>query len=108
MESYSIAKASELKNDTQQSKQGLNIGNLVNSYRYSNALLHEKIKMFVRYLKVFHEHHTQHLTRLSVKTKLIVGIINEDIMIKQLNPSGTREKDSKKNPLPKVTLLVNT
>ena len=52
--------------------------------------------MFVRYLKVFHEHHTQHLTRLSVKTKLIVGIINEDIMIKQLNPSGTSETISKK------------
>ena len=32
LESYRIAKDSELENDTQQSKQGLNIGNLVNSY----------------------------------------------------------------------------
>ena len=54
LESYRIAKDSELENDNKQSKQGLNIGNLVNSYRYSNALLNEKIKMFVRYLKVFH------------------------------------------------------
>ena len=88
LESYRIAKDSELENDTQQSKQGLNIGNLVNSYRYANALLSEKIKMFVRYLKVFHEHHRQYFTRLSIRAKLNIGIINEDIMIKQLNSNG--------------------
>ena len=43
---------SELENDTQQSKQGLNIGNLVNSYRYANALLSEKIKIFVTFCKL--------------------------------------------------------
>ena len=64
LESYRIAKDAELATDTQQSNQGLNIGNLVNSYRYSNALLSEKIKMFVRYLRVFHQHHKKYLTRL--------------------------------------------
>ena len=88
LESYRIAKDSELENDNKQSKQGLNIGNLVNSYRYSNALLNEKIKMFVRYLKVFHNHHDKYLGRLLVKAKLNVEIINEDIMIKQLNANG--------------------
>ena len=88
LESYWIAKDSELENDNKQSKQGLNIGNLVNSYRYSNALLNEKIKMFVRYLKVFHTHHDKYLKRLLVKAKLNVEIINEDIMIKQLNANG--------------------
>ena len=88
LESYRIAKDSELENDNKQSKQGLNIGNLVNSYRYSNALLNEKIKMFVRYLKVFHTHHDKYLKRLLVKTKHNVEIINEDIMIKQLNANG--------------------
>jgi len=88
LETYRIAKDSELKNDTQQSEQGLNIGNLVNSYRYSNALRNEKIKMFVRYLKVFSIHHDKYLQRLLVKAKLNVEIINEDIMIKQLNANG--------------------
>ena len=99
LESYRIAKDAELATDTQQSKQGLNIGNLVNSYRYSNALLCEKIKMFVRYLKVFHQHHKKYLTRLSIKTKLIIGIINEDIIIKQLNSSGTSNNNTKKQNL---------
>jgi hypothetical protein len=99
LESYRIAKDSELAKDTQQSKQGINIGNLVNSYRYSNALLNEKIKMFVRHLKVFHQHHKQYLTHLTIKTKLIIGIINEDITIKQLNPDGTSVVNDKKKHL---------
>ena len=99
LESYRIAKDSDLAVDTQQSKQGINIGNLVNSYRYSNALLNEKIKMFVRHLKVFHQDHKQYLTHLTIKTKLIIGIINEDITIKQLNPDGTSVVNDKKKPL---------
>jgi len=99
LESYRIAKDSELAKDTQQSKQGINIGNLVNSYRYSNALLNEKIKMFVRHLKVFHQHHKQYLIHLTIKTKLIIGIINEDITIKQLNPDGTSIVNDKKKHL---------
>ena len=99
LESYRIAKDSDLAIDTQQSKQGINIGNLVNSYRYSNALLNEKIKMFVRHLKVFHQDHKQYLTHLIIKTKLIIGIINEDITIKQLNPDGTYVVNDKKKHL---------
>ena len=99
LESYRIAKDSDLAIDTQQSKQGINIGNLVNSYRYSNALLNEKIKMFVRHLKVFHQDHKQYLTHLTIKTKLIIGIINEDITIKQLNPDGTSVVNDKKKHL---------
>lgn len=88
LESYRQAKVAELETDTAQSKLGLNIGNLVNSHRFYNALLHEKISMFVRYLQVFHEHHTKYFTRLHIKAKLVIGIINEDIQIKQFNPTG--------------------
>ena len=107
LESYRIAKDSELAKDTQQSKQGINIGNLVNSYRYSNALLNEKIKMFVRHLKVFHQHHKQYLTHLTIKTKLIIGIINEDITIKQLNPDGTSVVSDKKKHLTDEETIMN-
>ena len=88
LESYREAKVAELETDTAQSKLGLNIGNLVNSHRFYNALLKEKISMFIRYLQVFHEHHTKYFTRLNIKSKLIIGIINEDIQIKQFNPTG--------------------
>jgi hypothetical protein len=55
--------------------------------------------MFVRYLKVFHQHHKKYLTRLSIKTKLIIGIINEDIIIKQLNSSGISNIKSNKQAI---------
>ena len=89
LETYRQSKVAELVTDTAQSKLGLNIGNLVNSHRYYNALLNEKISMFIRYLQVFHEHHTKYFTRLHIKAKLIIGIINEDIQIKQFNPTGS-------------------
>ena len=82
LETYRQAKVAELETDTAQSKLGLNIGNLVNSHRFYNALLKEKIYMFIRYLQVFHEHHTKYFTRLHIKAKLIIGIINEDIQLK--------------------------
>ena len=88
LDSHRVSMESELASDAAQSKMGLNIGNLVNSYRYSNAVLNESIYMFIRYLEVFNEHHTKYFTRLLIKTKLIIGIINEDIQIKQFNPTG--------------------
>ena len=88
LDSHRVSMESELASDAAQSKMGLNIGNLVNSYRYSNAVLNESIYMFIRYLDVFNEHHTKYFTRLLIKTKLIIGIINEDIQIKQFNPTG--------------------
>jgi len=88
LETYRQAKVAELENDTNQSKLGLNIGNLVNSHRFDNALLKEKISMFIRFLQVFHEHHKKYFTRLNIKAKLVIGIINEDIQIKQFNPTG--------------------
>ena len=94
LESYRLAKDNELENDNTQSVLGLNIGNLVNSYRYSNAVLKEKIRMFSGYLETFHEHHTKYLYRLSVQLKLILKIINEDIRIKQFNQLDTTSKDN--------------
>lgn len=102
LETYRQAKVAELKTDTAQSKLGLNIGNLVNSHRFYNALLKEKISMFIRYLQVFHEHHTKYFTRLHIKAKLVIGIINEDIQIKQFNPTGRSivpENDDIDSPL---------
>jgi len=112
LESYRLAKDNELENDNTQSVLGLNIGNLVNSYRYSNAVLKEKIRMFSGYLETFHEHHTKYLYRLSVQLKLILKIINEDIRIKQFNQLDTTSKDNviinlKKTPQHKNIIINN-
>jgi len=97
LESYNLAKDNELENDNTQSVLGLNIGNLVNSYRYSNAMLKEKIRMFSGYLETFHEHHTKYLYRLSVQLKLILKNISDDIRIKQFNQFDNTSKDNLSN-----------
>ena len=108
LETYRQAKVAELETDNAQSKLGLNIGNLVNSHRFYNALLNEKISMFIRYLQVFHEHHTKYFTRLHIKAKLIMGIINEDIQIKQFNPTGSTTIPQKSRDSPRATLRKNS
>tara|TARA_B100000941_G_C28397820_1_gene496376 strand:- start:202 stop:951 length:750 start_codon:yes stop_codon:yes gene_type:complete len=92
LETYSITKHNELENNTNQSSLGLNIGNLVNSCRYSNALLKEKIHLFCNYLDTFHEHHTKYFNRLKSQLELILKIINEDIKIKQFNQSNKKSE----------------
>ena len=80
---YCNSKNEELESDSAQANLGLNIDNLVNSYKFANALLKEKTKMFVNYLQAFHLHHTKYFTRLLLKAKLVLGTINEDIRIQQ-------------------------
>ena len=89
LESYRVTRDSELDNDTKQSNMGLNIDNLVHSYRFTNALLKERINMYVNYLQVFHEHHTKYLTRHLLKSKISLGVVNEDIQIKQFNQGSS-------------------
>lgn len=83
LNAYCNSKNEELESDTAQANLGLNIDNLVNSYKFANALLKEKTKMFINYLKAFHLHHTKYFTRLLLKAKLVLGTINEDIRIQQ-------------------------
>ncbi len=88
LETYRQEKETELKTDSVQSDLGLNIDNLVNSHLYYNAMLKEKNSMFIRFLKVFNQHHKNYFTTLSTKSQMIIGMINEDIQIKQFNPTG--------------------
>ena len=82
LENYLITRENVLVNDTKQSNLGLNIDNLVLSQQYSNLLLRERIKMYVQNLETFHGHHTKYFTRLYLKLKLMVGVVNEDISVK--------------------------
>jgi hypothetical protein len=82
---YLKNKESELRNVYTTSEIGINIENLVNYQMYSNTLLNEKINIFCKYLNVFHKHHNKYFSRLLIKGKMMIGIVNEDIHIKKGN-----------------------
>ena len=80
---YLTNKETELKTVCTTSELGINIENLVNYQTYSNTLLNEKINIFCKYLNVFHKHHNKYFSRLLIKGKLMIGIVNEDIHLKK-------------------------
>ncbi len=79
---YQVNLDNELDNEIEQSSMGLNIGNLINSTRFSNVILKERIILYTNYLKVFIEQHNKYLSRLLIKSKLTLDIVNEDIQMK--------------------------
>jgi len=79
---YLSNKMSKLSDDTKQYKKGLYIDNMIHTINYSNAILIERINMFIRFMETFNKHHTKYFTRLQSKSKLMLNIINEDIIIK--------------------------
>ena len=83
LQEYLNSKQMELNNDSKQSLMGINIENIINYQHYSNALLQEKINMFCRYLYVFYKHHHKYFSRLLLKCKMMLGIVNEDIKLKK-------------------------
>ena len=92
MESYLTARENDVVKDEEQSKQGLNIDNLVYAEMYRNSMLKAKIHMFYQYMNAFNSHHNKYYTRLLLKVKMQHGIVNEDINIKQF--SGVRDGTS--------------
>ena len=82
-----------LQVDREQSNLGLNIDNLVYTEMYRNTMLNARIDMFYRYLDVFHDHHSKYYTRLLLKAKLHLGIVNEDIIIKQFSQQSINKDE---------------
>lgn len=85
LESHHQGRETSLQADREQSNMGLNIDNLVYTEMFRNTMLKAKIDMFYRYLEVFYNHHSKYYTRLLLKAKLHLGIVNEDILIKQFS-----------------------
>ena len=79
---YLSNKMSKLSDDTKQYKKGLYIDNMIHTINYSNAIIIERINMCIRFMETFNKHHTKYFTRLQSKSKLMLNIINEDIIIK--------------------------
>jgi len=102
LESYLTAREAELVKDDAQSRQGLNIDNLVFTEMYKNIVMKAKIQMFYQYLTVFNGHHTKYYTQLLLKSKIQSGIVNQDISIKQFGG-----KNGGKENIPNIG-LTNT
>ena len=83
LEEHLNIKTAELGKDKSQSDKGLHIENIVNVQQFQTALINERIYMFLRYLDAFHAHHSKYLCRLTLKSKLMIGVVNEDIRLKQ-------------------------
>jgi hypothetical protein len=82
---YLSNKESELNYVSTTSDFGINIEHLINYKGYSNTLLNEKINIFCKYLSIFNKHHNKYFSRLLIKSKLMIGIVNEDIQLKKGN-----------------------
>ena len=74
-------KMSKLNEDNKQYKKGIYIDNMINTINYSNAILIERINMFINFMEAFNKHHTKYFLRLLNKSNLINDMINEDIHI---------------------------
>lgn len=80
-------KTQKLNEDNKQYKKGLYIDNMIHTINYSNAILLERINMFIHFMEAFNKHHTTYLERLLTKSKHMIDIINEDITIKSQSSS---------------------
>lgn len=92
LENHLVSRETVLVNDVKQSDLGINIDNLILSQQYANLLLRERIKMYLSNIERFNCHHMKYFTRLYLKLKLMVGIVNEDISVKTAR--GVKAKNS--------------
>jgi hypothetical protein len=87
-------KKNKLNEDNKQYKKGLYIDNMINTINYKNAILVERINMFIRFMEVFNKHHTKYFNRLLSKSEHTIDIINEDIHINSNTSSPNLSPDS--------------
>ena len=89
-----ISKERELENDKKKSNLGLNIDNLINTEIFNNVILKGKIDMYKLYLETFNIHHMKYYTRLLLKCKLHMGIVNQDILLNNNNNNNNNNIDN--------------
>lgn len=87
----------ELSNKQKQSDMGINIDSMVHEQQYNIILLEERINMFENYLTTFGNHHSKYFSRIIIKLKLILGIVNEDFHLQNTRSLQLKKKPSKNN-----------
>jgi hypothetical protein len=83
LKEYLSAKKQELNDKKKRSEMGINIHSIIHEQVYNNIMLEERIHMFENYLNTFISHHSKYFSRLLIKMKLMLGIVNEDFHLKK-------------------------
>ena len=83
LKEYLSGKKQELSEQKKQSEMGINIQSIIHEQVYNNIILEERIHMFENYLNTFIVHHSKYFSRLLIKMKIMLGIVNEDFHLKK-------------------------
>ena len=99
LKEYLHIKKREMNTKQKQTEMGINIHSIIHEQMYNNIILEERIHMFENYLNTFIKHHSKYFSRLTIKLKLMFGIVNEDFHLKKTTAldnkgSSTRIKRS--------------
>jgi hypothetical protein len=91
---YLLTKHNTLNTDNiRQSKCGINIEHIVHYQSFTNALIAERIMLYIRYMEALNKHHTTYITRLYTISKDLIDNVNREIMTNEMgtNEMGTNE-----------------
>jgi hypothetical protein len=83
LKTYVKTKQDELAEKKKHSERGINIDTMIHEQKYTIILLEERIHMFENYLNTFGAHHSKYFSRLIIKVKLMLGVVNEDFHLKK-------------------------
>lgn len=89
LKTYLAEKKLELTDKKKRSEMGINIHSIIHEQLYNNIILEERINMFENYLDTFISHHSKYFSRLTIKLKLMLGIVNEDFHLKNKRNKAT-------------------
>ena len=104
LKEYLSEKTQELTEKKKRSEMGINIHSIIHEQVYNNIILEERINMFENYLNTFISHHSKYFSRLLIKMKLMLGIVNEDFHLKQ---SKLLKKPKDHRPISKLEISSN-
>ena len=91
------SKKEELDEKKKHSEMGINIDSIIHEQNYTIILLEERIHMFENYLNTFGNHHSKYFSRLTIKVKIMLGIVNEDFHLKQSKSLHLKRKTNNNN-----------
>ena len=101
------SKKEELDEKKKHSEMGINIDSIIHEQNYTIILLEERIHMFENYLNTFGNHHSKYFSRLTIKVKIMLGIVNEDFHLKQSKSLHLKRKTNNNNNNTNLTLEIS-
>lgn len=107
LKSHLMGKKEELNEKKQHSKMGINIDNMIHEQQYNIIILEERINMFENYLNTFGSHHSKYFSRLTIKVKLMLGVVNEDFHLKNSKSLHLKKTIKQSNTLSKSNSIDN-